>query len=143
MTLALAQDLFADFFLVTTHEVEFYAVVASRAPQKAPIKSVTHATSFHWFLPAAQFLLLIDHRNTFQARRVCAQSFHPIVFVKRQVIVLFYEEGYFYCALESMKIVSRPTSPSRQSFSVHLLIGTLAHRHIGLIFTPVILCQVP
>ena len=48
--MGVVQELFSDFMLVTTQEVEFYTVVPSIAPQKAPVKSVTHATAFHWFL---------------------------------------------------------------------------------------------
>jgi hypothetical protein len=42
-------NLFADYVLVTTQEVEFYKVAASKSPQK-PVRTLVHSTAFHWYL---------------------------------------------------------------------------------------------
>ena len=62
---AWSTDLFADYVLVTTQEIEFYKLAASKVAKK-PVKTIAHLSAFQWFLPAAQFLLVIDQRSTFQ-----------------------------------------------------------------------------
>ena len=66
-------DNFADYFLVTNTEIEFYKVAASKVAKK-PIKSLMNTISHHWYLPSAQFLLTVDSANMFSGFLISAKG---------------------------------------------------------------------
>lgn len=58
-------DNFADYFLVTNQDIEFYKVSSAKVAKK-PVRSIPCNIAYHWYLPEAQFLLTVDSLNVFQ-----------------------------------------------------------------------------